>query len=190
MRSKFCLLVAASGRFWAAPPLAAPGDPVTFPDGATPAPALAPRLPSAPVDAANFPNSADALTIRARAGAELKASGFSFLVEGEGTLALADDYNDTLPGNGVEPFPTVADPENLELNRLQVSYMKDGTGVTVGRQRIVLDNERFVGNVGWRQNEQTFDAVRAQGKFGVVVLDATYSISQRTVFGVDSPNEH
>ena len=123
-------------------------------------------------------------------GAELKADGFSFLAEGEGTLALADDYNDTLPGNGVEPFPTVADPENLELNRLQVGYMKNGTGVTLGRQRIMLDNQRFVGNVGWRQNEQTFDAVRGQAKFGPVVLDATYSISQRTVFGVDSPNEH
>ena len=125
-----------------------------------------------------------------RAGAELKADGFFVLAEGEGTLALADDYNDTLPGNGVEPFPTVADPENLELNRLQIGYLKDGTGVTLGRQRIQLDNQRFVGNVGWRQNEQTYDAVRGQGKFGPVVLDATYSVSQRTVFGVDSPNEH
>jgi hypothetical protein len=68
--------------------------------------------------------------------------------------------------------------------------MKDGTGVTLGRQRIILDNARFVGNVGWRQNEQTFDAVRGQAKFGPVTLDATYSNSQRTIFGADSPNEH
>jgi hypothetical protein len=190
MRSKFCLLAAVSSLAWAAPALAAPGDPVTIAEGVTLDPILAARLRYESVDAANFPNSADALTIRARAGAELKASGFSFLVEGEGTLALADDYNDTLPDNGVEPFPVVADPENFELNRLQVSYMKNGTGVTVGRQRIILDNARFVGNVGWRQNEQTFDAVRGQAKFGPVSLDATYSISQRTVFGVDSPNEH
>ena len=190
MRSKFCLLVAVSSFAWAAPALAAPGDPVTIAEGVTLDPILAARLRYETVDAANFPNSADALTIRARAGAELKFSGFSILAEGEGTLALADDYNDTLPGNGVEPFPVVADPETLELNRLQISYMKNGTGVTVGRQRVILDNARFVGNVGWRQNEQTFDAARAQGKFGVVMLDATYSISQRTVFGVDSPNEH
>ena len=158
--------------------------------GVTLDPIVAARLRYETVDQANLPDSADALTLRVRAGAELKADGFFFLAEGEGTLALADDYNDTLPGNGVEPFPTVADPENLELNRLQVGYMKDGTGVTLGRQRIVLDNARFVGNVGWRQNEQTYDAVRGQGKFGPVVLDAAYSISQRTVFGVDSPNEH
>lgn len=190
MRSKFCLLAAVSGLAWAAPAMAAPGDPIAIGDGVTLDPILAARLRYETVDAANFPNSADALTLRARAGAELKVSGFSILAEGEGTLALADDYNDTLPGNGVEPFPVVADPENFELNRLQVSYMKNGTGVTVGRQRIILDNARFVGNVGWRQNEQTYDAVRGQAKLGVFSLDATYAISQRTVFGVDSPNEH
>jgi hypothetical protein len=190
MRSKVCLLVAVSSFAWAVPALAAPGDPITLGEGVTLDPILAARLRYEMVDQANLPNNADALTIRARAGAELKADGFSFLVEGEGTLALSEDYNDTLPGNGVEPFPVVADPENLEINRLQVSYMNKGTGVTIGRQRIVLDNARFVGNVGWRQNEQTFDAVRGQAKLGPVSLDATYSISQRTVFGVDSPNEH
>ncbi|HEU4650559.1 MAG TPA: alginate export family protein, partial [Croceibacterium sp.] len=120
----------------------------------------------------------------------LKSGPIFFLAEGEGTLALVDDFNDTRPGNGVEPFPIVADPDNLEINRLQIGYMKGGTGVTFGRQRIQLDNQRFVGNVGWRQNEQTYDAVRAQGKLGQVTLDATYSVSQRTVFGVDSPNQH
>jgi hypothetical protein len=128
--------------------------------------------------------------LRLRLGGELKAAGFSLLAEGEGTVALDDLYNDTLPGNGAEPYPTVPDPENIELNRLQVAFMKSGTGVTVGRQRIVLDNARFVGNVGWRQNEQTFDAVRGQAKLGPVRLDATYAISQRTVFGYRSPNEH
>lgn len=132
---------------------------------------------------------ADALTLRARAGVTLKLDKLSFLIEGEGTLAIVDDYNDTIPGNGIEPFAVVADPENLELNRLQISYMDGGTGATLGRQRIILDNARFVGNVGWRQNEQTFDAIRAQGKIGPVTLDATYAISQRTIFGSDSPNE-
>jgi hypothetical protein len=166
------------------------GAPIPVAEGITLDPLLAARLRYEMVDQANLPNTADALTLRARVGAEFTAAGFSILAEGEGTLALSEDYNDTLPGNGAEPFPVVADPENFELNRLQVSYMKDGTGVTVGRQRIILDNARFVGNVGWRQNEQTFDAVRGQAKFGVVTLDAAYSISQRTVFGVDSPNEH
>jgi len=159
-------------------------------DGVNLDPQLAARLRYELADQDNFPESANALTLRARAGVEIKADGFFLLGEAEGTLALVDDYNDTIPGNGVEPFPTIADPDNLEINRLQIGYMKNGTGVTLGRQRIILDNARFVGNVGWRQNEQTYDAVRGQAKLGVVVLDATYSISQRTVFGVDSPNEH
>jgi hypothetical protein len=190
MRAKLCLLAAVSSFGLATPALAGPGDPVTIGEGVTFDPILAARLRYEAVDQDNIAESADAVTLRGRVGGELKFSGFSFLAEGEGTLALSDDYNDTLPGNGVEPFPVVADPENFELNRLQVSYLKNGTGVTVGRQRIVLDNARFVGNVGWRQNEQTFDAVRGQAKFGPVSLDATYSISQRTIFGVDSPNEY
>ena len=159
-------------------------------DGVTLDPILSARLRYEAVDQGNIAAGADAVTARVRAGFELKSGPISFLAEGEGTLALVDDFNDTLPGNGIEPFPIVADPDNLEINRLQLGYMKDGTGVTLGRQRIVLDNARFVGNVGWRQNEQTYDAVRAQGKLGQFTLDATYSVSQRTVFGVDSPNQH
>jgi hypothetical protein len=159
-------------------------------DGVTLDPILAARLRYEAVDQDNIAAGADAVTARVRAGFELKSGPIFFLAEAEGTLALVDDFNDTLPGNGVEPFPVVADPDNLEINRLQLGYMKDGTGVTLGRQRIQLDNQRFVGNVGWRQNEQTYDAVRAQGKFGQFTFDATYSVSQRTVFGVDSPNQH
>ena len=166
------------------------GAPMQIGDGVTLDPIVDANLRYEHVEQANIANDADAVTLRLRLGGELKAEGFSLLAEGEGTVALADHYNDTLPDNGVEPYPTVPDPENIELNRLQVSYMKNGTGVTLGRQRIVLDNARFVGNVGWRQNEQTFDAVRGQAKLGPIRLDATYAISQRTVFGYRSPNEH
>lgn len=166
------------------------GAPIQLAEDVTLDPIVTARLRYETVDQPNLPDEAEALTLRGRGGVELKAGGLALVAEGEGTWALTARYNDTLPGNGVEPFPVVADPKNLELNRLQVSYLKDGTGVTVGRQRLLLDNQRFVGNSGWRQNEQTFDAVRGQAKLGPIVLDAAYSISQRTVFGVDSPNEH
>jgi hypothetical protein len=190
MRSKLFLLIAVSGLAWGSPALGATGDPVPIAEGVTLDPIFAARLRYETVDQDTIAASADAVTVRARAGLELKASGFAILAEAESTLGLVNDYNDTLPGNGLEPFPVVADPENIELNRLQISYMDKGTGATIGRQRINLDNQRFVGAVGWRQNEQTFDAVRGQAKFGQFSLDATYSISQRTVFGGDSPNEH
>lgn len=190
MRSSIALILASSGLAVATPAFAAPGDPLSFGDDVSFDPLLDARLRYETADQANLPDNAQAVTLRIRPGFEIKSEGFGFLAEAEATVAVIDDYNDTLPGSGREPFPTVADPENVELNRLQVSYLKSGMGVIVGRQRIILDNARFVGNVGWRQNEQTFDAVRGQAKLGAVALDATYAISQRTVFGVDSPNEH
>lgn len=130
---------------------------------------------------------ADAVTLRVRPGITISTkSGFSALVEGEGTLALGDNYNDNVPTNGAEPYAVVADPENIELNRIQVQYKSKAVTLTAGRQRINLDDQRFVGAVGWRQNEQTFDAVRGEATLGGFALDATYSWSQRTILGVDA----
>ncbi|AQR63134.1 hypothetical protein BZG35_16870 [Brevundimonas sp. LM2] len=129
---------------------------------------------------------ADAVTARLRFGFEARQGVWSMLAEAEGVLALADDYNDTNAGNGMEPFATIADPANLELNRVQIQYRTAPLTVTLGRQRINLDDQRFVGSVGWRQSEQTFDAVRAEGTLGRVKLDLAYSNNQRTVFGVDA----
>ena len=76
----------------------------------------------------------------------------------------------------------VPDPRGTELNRFQITNTSlPGTRTTLGRQRIVLDDSRFVGNVGFRQNEQTFDLPDArkfqyltQNNFqSSVVLDAS-----------------
>ena len=182
MRTKTILFAAASLAGFATPAMAQDSGQLTI-NGIL-------RLRVETVDQDNALDAATAITMRGRLGATLKFGNLSILGEGETTFSMLDHFNDTLPGNGVEPYSLVADPDNLELNRAQVSYIVDGNGVTVGRQRIILDNARFVGNVGWRQNEQTFDAVRGQFKTGPFSLDATYSISQRTIFGVDSPREH
>ncbi|MEO6359935.1 MAG: alginate export family protein, partial [Sphingomicrobium sp.] len=71
--------------------------------------------------------------------------------------------------------------------RLQLQYRGVPKLVaTVGRQRINLEDQRFVGSVGWRQNEQTFDAVRLEyGDAKGIKLDLTYAGSVRTIWGVD-----
>lgn len=190
MRFKIALLAAVCSAGLASPALADAGDPVEIFDGVIFDPIIAARLRYEIVDQGTPAAVANAVTMRLRVGGAVKASGFSVLVEGETNFAADHRYNDTLPGNGVEPFSVVADPENFELNRAQIAFIKNGTGVTVGRQRIIHDNARFVGNVGWRQSEQTFDAVRGQAKIGPVSLNATYAGSQRTIFGIDSPNKH
>lgn len=105
-------------------------------------------------------NEANAHTLRARVGFLTgKVFDLQFLVEGEGVVQFNDDFNDTTNGNTT--FPVVADPEDFQINRLQVEYSGlPQTVITVGRQRINLDNQRFVGGVAFRQNEQTFDAAR------------------------------
>jgi len=172
----------------ATPLLAAPGELIALSDDINLDPIADIRLRYETADQPTFPENANALTLRARGGVQLEMNRFAILAEAEGTVALVDDFNDTLPGNGREPFPVIADPESLALNRLFVGYRKDGFSIKIGRQRIIHDNARFLGNVGWRQNEQTFDAVRGQAEFGPVEIDAAYAISQRTIFGSNSPN--
>ncbi|MAQ99342.1 MAG: hypothetical protein CMI00_02270 [Oceanospirillaceae bacterium] len=87
-------------------------------------------------------------------GFETKAySGFKALAEYEIVQPLIDDYAPENAG-----YDVIADPETKEWNRAQISYKNEGFGAVVGRQRIILDNARFVGNVGWRLNEVTYDA--------------------------------
>ena len=50
----------------------------------------------------------------------------------------------------------IADPESTELNQLWLAYTGDEFELKGGIQRIQLENQRFIGNAGWRQNEQTF----------------------------------
>lgn len=99
---------------------------------------------------------ADALTLRSRIGFETApVYGVSVLIEGSNTSATIDDYSPETAG-----YDGVADPTHSIVNRLQIAYKKDELSAALGRQRIIFDNSRFVGNVGWRQQEQVYDAVR------------------------------
>jgi hypothetical protein len=143
------------------------------------------RLRYETVDQVGIAREADALTMRIRAGAEAKSGDFAILAEAEGILALDESYNSGV--NGKTAFPIIPDPETIGLNRLQLQYTGlPKTVVTVGRQRINLDDQRFVGGVGWRQNEQTFDAARVEWS-GIknVKADLTYSWGVRTIWGID-----
>jgi hypothetical protein len=142
------------------------------------------RLRYESVDQQPFAKDADALTLRARLGFETgKAWGTALLVEGDLIWPLATGYNSTT--NGKTLYPVVADPEGYEINRLQLTNTSIvDTTITLGRQRIVLDDHRFVGNVGWRQNEQTYDGVRVVNKhIPNVTIDVSYLNRINRVFG-------
>lgn len=109
------------------------------------------------VDDDAFVRDADATTLRLRLG--LRADfghGWSALLEGEGVANANERYNSG--ANGRTSYPAVIDPDGAELDQVWVGWKNARFGATVGRQRLNFDNQRFVGAVGWRQNEQTFDA--------------------------------
>jgi hypothetical protein len=111
------------------------------------------------VDQDNAFKDASALTLRTRLNyTSASYNGFSGVVEFEDSrqIASVDDYNDTVGNNG--EYSVVADPETTELDQAFVQYKQGKFTAKVGRQVITLDNHRFVGHVGWRQDRQTFDA--------------------------------
>ena len=76
---------------------------------------------------------------------------------------IENNYNSTRNGKG--SYEVIADPQEHELNQLWLSYKGiSDTEIKVGRQRIKIDNDRFIGNVGWRQLEMTYDAVLITNK--------------------------
>jgi hypothetical protein len=115
------------------------------------------------VDDDAFGPDAHASTLRSRLWLQSGTHrSLAFLIEVEDVRELLlDDFN---AGAGNTPgrsrYPLVADAEGTEINQAYVDYVGFAdTRVRLGRQRINLDDQRFVGGVGWRQNEQTYDAV-------------------------------
>lgn len=134
-------------------------------------------------------DAANSVTTRARLGLTLGTfNGFSAFGEIEATYALNDDF-DAGPGNTSPNNPgqtQIADPENIELNRAWVQYKQNGLLAKVGRQRIIRNDAFFIGNVGWRQNEQTFDAAQIAYSNEDFSIAYAYSDTARRIFGNDA----
>jgi len=141
------------------------------------------------VDQTGLPNDATASTLRVRAGIKTAEwHGLSALVEGEGFAGIGEtSYNDTV--NGKIAYPVVADPSDVLLNQAWLRWRPvKQIELTGGRQAINLENQRWVGSVGWRQNDQTLDAARVTVKpVKDLSLDYFYAWRVNRVFGPDSP---
>ena len=107
------------------------------------------------------PKESNALTLRTRLGYTTGVlAGFKGMLEFENVTSIngEDQYNPAGLNPGSRDRSVIADPEATEVNRVWLAYDNWDTQFKFGRQRIVLDGARFIGNVVWRQNEQTFDA--------------------------------
>ncbi len=105
-------------------------------------------------------NKANASTLRTRLGYITGAYHnfkLGFAVENTTNIG-AERYNNGY--NGKTTYPLVPDGEDNLLDTLYLNYGGfEKTNITLGRQVINLDNQRFIGGVEWRQHRQTFDAV-------------------------------
>lgn len=132
---------------------------------------------------------ATAHTIRTNLGFKTgKYKDFQGLLEAQFVQHLgAESFNDTV--NGKTRYPVVADPDNQEINQAWVGWTGlKGADIKLGRQAINLDNQRFIGSVDWRQNDQTFDSVFATYTgFDKASLSYGYIGNVNRIFGDDHP---
>ncbi|MCK5041048.1 MAG: alginate export family protein [Sphingomonadales bacterium] len=131
-------------------------------------------------------NDANAHTLRTVVGIKTGSwNGFSAVLEMEDVTHIDGDFNSTTNGNIL--FPVVADPDGTEINQAKLIYTGiENTAIIAGRQEIALDNQRFVGPVGFRQNHQSYDAVVVQNT-AIENLTATYAYVWQVnrIFGND-----
>ena len=136
------------------------------------------------VDQDNALKHANAQTMRTRVGVQSgKWYGLSALIEADNVSRIGDaSYNETR--NGQSEYSVVADPDGSEINQALLRYDHKYGAAVLGRQRINLDNQRFVGGVAWRQNEQTYDGMLGQLKpLQGLTLSYAYIDNINTVFG-------
>jgi len=119
----------------------------------------------------------------------------------EGVSAVLEMDNNSIVGDknysesGSDPAEeaVVLDATYTEINQAYIDFAAPAdTLVRYGRQRILLDNQRFVGGVGWRQNEQTYDAfstVNTSLPDTTILLANVYNVNQFTGGNIDH-NDH
>lgn len=106
-----------------------------------------------------FSQSAQANTLRADLGFETGLwHDFTARVDYQAVRQIGeDDFNDTENGNVA--FPIIADPDRGQFREAWVMWTGlPGAAIKGGRQEIILDNQRFIGNADFRDNDLTFDA--------------------------------
>ena len=90
--------------------------------------------------------------------------GFSLYTQVHNLWKLDGRYND-LHGKNAGEYDVIADPDGTRLQQFYTDLtMIPDTKIRIGRQEIVLDDVRFIGNIGWRNTAQVFDAVTLTNK--------------------------
>lgn len=111
----------------------------------------------------------EAFTLRSLIGWQTAPyKNFSFAAQLTDVHEFNNDFNDrrdNAPEPGKSAYPNIVDPGYTDVNQLYIDWtgIKD-TKLRLGRQQLNLDNVRFIGDIGFRQNMQVFDGVSVLNK--------------------------
>ena len=141
------------------------------------------------VEQDNLNTQANASTLRTALGFKT-ASFYNFqsFVELEHVQVIGNElYNDTI--NGKAEYPVVADPGLTEMHQFYISYLGiDNSKAKIGRSILNLDDHRFVGDVAWRQNYQTYDGIFLENNsLNNTIINYAWINQVNRIFGEDSP---
>jgi hypothetical protein len=109
----------------------------------------------------------------------LNLSGKLFEVDGlVGTVEVnsVNDFNTLDQQN----HQTAAEADVAKMTQANIAYTDSGVPGIVGRKTVNLDNQRFIGSVGWKQNFQTLDLAAVAYGIGDFNILAAY------VYGVNA----
>jgi Alginate export len=117
--------------------------------------------------------------------------GFGVYVQLEDVRVIGDDAYNNGGENGVLDHATVVDPEGTEVNQANLRYADlPYTTLNLGRQEIEHRQaplHRYIGNILWRQNWQSFDGFRALNEYlPATVIDYAYVWNTNRIFGEDN----
>ena len=141
------------------------------------------------IDQDGFSKDATASTLRTTLNYKTgQLNDFSATLEFQNIAHIGNDnFNDTL--NGKSLYPTVADPENTEINQAYLAYTGfSDTKISLGRQHFNFDNIRFVNTNNWRQHHQSYDAISVLNKsLPDTVINYVYVSNLNRSVGGDHP---
>ncbi len=110
---------------------------------------------------------ANAITARTKLQLQAKLFGVEGLSSDIGIISVnnfgahyynpADGHNYT--DDDGKPYAKVVDPQFAMISNADINYKTGKTLLHAGRSQVNLDNQRFIGTVGWRQLERSYDTV-------------------------------
>ena len=110
-------------------------------------------------------DAAQALTARTKLLVSADLLGVEGLSGNIGLISVNNfgwtEYNDKTNSDLYDQthYDVIADPQVAMLSNAEINYKINKTLLHAGRGQVNLDNQRFIGTVGWRQLERSYDTV-------------------------------